>query len=87
MRQLIALAVVAEVTGAGGIRPLVFSPTRPGQDVVDGEIGLADELPLRHRAGGDTAVNAGEVIPHQHALPAPVRLPAWDVDVRPQRDD
>jgi hypothetical protein len=85
--QLVALAMVAGIAGAGGVRPVISATTRPRQDVVYREIVLGQHLALEHSAGLHTAVNTGEVIPYQHALATPVRLPARYVDIGTQRND
>jgi hypothetical protein len=79
--------MIAGVTGAGGVRPLIFATARFGQDMIDGEITFGYELTFDCAARLYTAVNAGVVISHQHTLAAPMRLTAWDVDISTQGDD
>ena len=87
VRQLIALAMIAVVAGAGRVCPHIFAAPRLREDVVNREVVLGKWLSLEQCARLYTAVDASVVIPHQHTLAAPMCLPARHINVRPQRDD
>ena len=85
--QSVSFAVVAFGAGASSIRPGITAAFGTRDDMVDGEIALAENLAFDQGAQLDPAVDASVIVAHQHTLAAPVRFSARYINVRLKRDD
>lgn len=84
--QPVALAMIALVTGAGGIGPGIPAALGARDNMIDGEVSLAQDFAFDQAADFVTAIDAGVIVTYQYAFAAPVRFAARDIDKRLQRD-